>query len=154
MKKKIIWILIVVIIIILVALIFSYPIIFSLFSSSNCGNEFNKAFNDAVKNNNLSFCSNYTGDIKWGKNIGYGISCNLKETKAGIRVNDFQDSCLGAMAYSTKNIEFCKLIQEENSKGSCVLDIARNEGDISYCEVLEKTNGYYGPCIGNNEYKP
>jgi hypothetical protein len=154
MKKSTILILVIIGFVVIGLFIFSYPIIFFLFSSSNCGNEFNKAFNDAVKDNNISFCSKYTGDIKWGKDWGYGIGCNLKRDNMGIRKNNFEDSCLCAMAYSTNNIEFCKFIQEENSKGSCVLGIARNKGDISYCEVLEKTNGYYGPCIGNNKYKP
>jgi len=45
-----------------------------------------------------------------------------------------------AMAYSTKNIEFCKMIEGETPKGSCVLGIAVDKGDTSYCEVLEKTN--------------
>ena len=156
MNKKFVWSSVIIIgILILGLLLFSYPgqmYIASLFSSSDCGSDFNNAFEGAVRNNDLDFCSGYTGEIKWGKDIGYGIGCNLKETKSGIRKDDFQDSCLGAMAYSTKNIEFCKLIQEENSRGSCVLSIARSTGDISHCEVLEKSNSYYGICIGDKDY--
>jgi hypothetical protein len=154
MKKATIWTLVVIGVVVLGLLIFSYPGIFfihNLFFSSDCGNEFNNAFEVAVRNNDLNFCSSYAGYIKYGRSFeGGGDSCNLQETKAGIRKNDFQDSCLQAMAYSAKNIEFCKLIEEETSKGSCVLGIARDKEDINYCEVLEKTNDYYSLCIGDN----
>ena len=119
-------------------------------SYSNCWSEFNGAFESAVRNNDLNFCSNYTGDIKWGKDIGYGIGCNLKRTHYGIKKNDFQDSCLAAMAYSTKNVEFCKLINGESYKGSCVLDIAKTTGNKSSCELLKDNKNYqdiYDICI-------
>lgn len=150
MKKIIVWILAIVVVIVLFFLVFSYPgrmLISDWFSFSDCGNEFNVAFNEALKNNDINFCLNQVGDIKWGKDVGYGISCNLREIKFGIRKNDFQDSCLAAMAYSTKNVEFCRLINGEGYKGSCVLDIARNKKDVSYCEILDKTNAYYSVCI-------
>jgi len=152
MKKVLIGMIIVVIILVVLSIIFfgfTYPgrfMMMNLLYSSNCGNEFNNAFELAVKNNDINFCSNYSGDIKWGKDIGYGVGCNLKKTKSGITKNNFEETCLGAMSYSTKNIEFCKLIDGDTLKGSCVLDIARNKGDINYCEILEKSNPYYDVC--------
>jgi hypothetical protein len=149
MKKKLIWWIVILIIIVSGLLIFTYPgqwFIGSLFSS-NCGGDFNKSFNEAVKNNDINFCSNYKGDIKYGKDMGYGIACSSSDIKVGIRKDSFKDSCLEAMAYANKDIEFCKLIGGENSKGACVLDVARSKKNVSYCNVLEKENAYYDLCF-------
>jgi len=157
MKKSIIGILVIIGIVILGMIIFSGAIgnYFFLGSfSTSCGDEFNNAFKEAVKSNDINFCNNFNGEIKYPAKDPKGDEyfCSIPETKYGIEELDFKDSCLGAMAYSIKDIEFCKLIKGETSKGSCVLGIARDKGDISYCEILEKTNAYYGPCIGDNDY--
>lgn len=152
MKNKLIWMAVIIVVIFFGLVAFSYPgkmFIANIFSSSDCGPTFNNAFDNALKNNDVSFCSSYNGEVKYGKDVGYGIGCNLSDSKSAIRKNSFKDSCLEAMAYSTKDIEFCKLIEGESSKGSCVLDIARSRGDTSYCDTLEKTNAYYGVCIKN-----
>ena len=101
--------------------------------SPSCGSIFINEYKNAVSSDNLNFCSTYNGKLNYGIDWGYGRGCWIVKGSIGIKESSFISTCYMSFALDTKNIDICKL--SDNNIG-CVLALVRSTGNKEYCSYI------------------
>jgi hypothetical protein len=116
----------------------------------SCGYSFSSQFKEAIKDNDMNFCSEFNEDINQYKNFKGGTYCftpnvGLMDNKISISEIDFEDNCLMAMMEATNNIEYC--MQSTNLQEMCPYRLVYKTGNKDYCEYIPKASAVYEDCI-------
>jgi len=101
--------------------------------SPSCDSNFIQEYKSAVSSNNLNFCSTYNGKLNYGIDWGYGHSCLIVKDGVGIKESQFAGTCYMSFALDTKNIDICKL---SDNNTSCVLTLVQSTGNKEYCSYI------------------